>query len=173
MDSRNLWLEKNDPNIVNELYKKARVKGRNSKEFLEFSSTVFDYWAKFYDTAVELDLRDKETRTQLAEADRRAGEAEIKLEQEAHNKTVRDAWMTRAKKQWGVDDNVSFDVVWAECLRLRTQSQAEKEELVRQCAEICDKSSSELGFDLPFDKGYQYACKKIKLRVLSLLPRSE
>ena len=63
--SDHLWLEKNDPNIVNELYKKARVKGRNSKEFIQFATSIFDYWSKFYDTAVELDTRDKELQREI------------------------------------------------------------------------------------------------------------
>lgn len=62
-----LWLQKNDPGIVHELYRKARAKGRSSKEFIEFASSIFDYWQKFYDTAVELDIRDKETRNELIE----------------------------------------------------------------------------------------------------------
>lgn len=61
----NLWLKKNDPNIVYELHKKARAAGRNSKAFIEFATSVFDYWPKFYDTAVELDTRDNELRNEL------------------------------------------------------------------------------------------------------------
>jgi hypothetical protein len=58
-----------------------------------------------------------------------------------------------------------------EWVRKYEQSQADKVELVRQCAEICDKASSTLGIDLQFDKGFQYGCKKIKTEILSLLPK--
>lgn len=61
---------------------------------------------------------------ELAEADRRAGAAERELaccrEDVARFTRVRD----QMKEQWGVDRNVSFDVVWAEALRLKQQAGA-------------------------------------------------
>lgn len=59
---------------------------------------------------------------QLAEADRRAGAAERELEtcrsDLARINRVRD----KMKDEWGVDRNVSFDVVWAEALKLKRQA---------------------------------------------------
>lgn len=61
---------------------------------------------------------------ELAEADRRAGAAERKLancrENMARFIRVRD----QMKDQWGVDRNVSFDVVWDEALKLKQQAEA-------------------------------------------------
>lgn len=61
---------------------------------------------------------------ELAEADRRAGAAERELascrEDVARFTRLRD----QMKEQWGVDRNVSFDVVWAEALKLKKQAGA-------------------------------------------------
>lgn len=51
------------------------------------------------------------------EADRRAGAAERRLESELEASNARRSWLDKAKDQWGVDRNVSFDVVWAEALQ--------------------------------------------------------
>ena len=58
------------------------------------------------------------------EADRRAGAAERQREYSQESNNARANWLHRAKRQWGVDDNVSFDVVWAEALRLKAISEA-------------------------------------------------
>lgn len=59
---------------------------------------------------------------QLDDADRRAGAAERELEtcrsDLARINRVRD----KMKDEWGVDRNVSFDVVWAEALKLKRQA---------------------------------------------------
>lgn len=63
----------------------------------------------------------KELTAQLAEADRRAGEAERKYAYEAESALKRADWFRNAKAQWGSSNNVSFDVIWDECLALKSQ----------------------------------------------------
>jgi hypothetical protein len=58
------------------------------------------------------------------EADRRAGAAERDLEKEREDSQRRASWLWQAKQEWGVNDNVSFDVIWEECLRLKANSQS-------------------------------------------------
>lgn len=53
------------------------------------------------------------------EADRRAGAAERKLRGYAEDSFAREAWTDKAKEQWGVHRNVSFDDVWEEALKFR------------------------------------------------------
>lgn len=53
------------------------------------------------------------------EADRRAGNAERTKQGAIDDMCKRASWLDKAKSQWGVDNNVSFDVVWAECLALK------------------------------------------------------
>ena len=67
--------------------------------------------------AAEKEIAD--LRAQLAEADRRAGQAERKLERVVEEASRRQQWLAQAKRAWGVDDHVSFDVVWKEALELR------------------------------------------------------
>lgn len=55
------------------------------------------------------------------EADRRAGASEREMEGLKETAFRRSMWLDNAKDQWGVDKNVSFDVVWAECLNLKQQ----------------------------------------------------
>ncbi len=52
-------------------------------------------------------------------ADRRAGAAEREAEDLRESISARSSWLRKAKQQWGVDDRVSFDVVWAEALQLK------------------------------------------------------
>lgn len=53
------------------------------------------------------------------DADRRAGAAERKCEDFADTVARRNEWLSKAKREWGVDDRVSFDVVWKEALALK------------------------------------------------------
>jgi hypothetical protein len=60
-------------------------------------------------------------RAELSEADRRAGEAQRRLEFSQDSSQKRESWLRKAKAQWGVDCNVSFDVVWEEALKMRAE----------------------------------------------------
>ena len=62
------------------------------------------------------------------EADLRAGAAERSYQREREATSARDSWRRKAKRQWGVDDSVSFDVVWAEAI-------AQKEQITKLIAE--------------------------------------
>jgi hypothetical protein len=55
------------------------------------------------------------------DADRLAGIAARKLEDVLDSQIKRNDWLFKAKKQWGVDDNISFDIVWADALELKQQ----------------------------------------------------
>jgi hypothetical protein len=77
-----------------------------------------------------MDDRDKlikRLKKDLAEADRRAGAAE------RENAGLRDTinrnrdWLARAKKEAGYRDSVSFDVVWAETLKLACERKTQIE----------------------------------------------
>jgi len=57
----------------------------------------------------------------LEDADRRAGTAERFLAYEKDSTQKRESWLREAKQAWGVHYNVSFDVVWEECLAMRQQ----------------------------------------------------
>ncbi len=73
------------------------------------------------------ELAEQPSPAQLAEADRRAGAAERELatfrDDLARINRVRD----KMKDQWGVDHNVSFDVVWADALKLKQQAIAQQQ----------------------------------------------
>ncbi len=60
------------------------------------------------------------------EADRRAGAAERRSAHLTDAATSRESWLRKAKSEWGVESNVSFDVVWAEALALKAASDASK-----------------------------------------------
>lgn len=72
-------------------------------------------------------------RAELKEADRRAGEAERRLEQASKSEQARSEWLDRAKARWfltedcGQHRNVSFDIIWEECLRLKRQEERRKQ----------------------------------------------
>ena len=51
-------------------------------------------------------------KAELAEADRRAGAAERRLEKLEEQERRRDCWFLQAKRDAGYDQNVSFDIVW-------------------------------------------------------------
>jgi hypothetical protein len=74
------------------------------------------------------ELAEQPSPAQLAEADRRAGAAERELatfrDDLARINRVRD----KMKDQWGVDHNVSFDVVWADALKLKQQAIAQQQQ---------------------------------------------
>lgn len=55
------------------------------------------------------------------EADRRAGAAERRMADLQEEASSRRQWLSKAKRQWGVPDAVSFDTVWAEALALRAR----------------------------------------------------
>lgn len=63
------------------------------------------------------------------EADRRAGAVERSLEHAKDSISRQQSWLYDAKKAWGVSTNVSFDVVWAECLKLKSALKAAEEAL--------------------------------------------
>lgn len=71
----------------------------------------------------------EQLRAERDEADKRAGAAERNAEQLADERRAREAWLTKAKAAWGVDDRVSFDVVWAQALEARAQLKAIREAL--------------------------------------------
>ena len=55
-------------------------------------------------------------RAERDDADRRSGAAERSLEHAQDTISRHRSWTGEAKKQWGVDDSISFDKVWEECL---------------------------------------------------------
>jgi len=64
---------------------------------------------------------------ELAEADRRAGAAERRLAVCNDKIMKNDAWLAKLKDDWGVDGNVSFDVIWAEALAFKREALAKNE----------------------------------------------
>jgi hypothetical protein len=56
------------------------------------------------------------------EADRRAGAAERRLAHAEESAVARSQWLSKAKREWGVDDRVSFDDVWRQALALKQVS---------------------------------------------------
>lgn len=64
----------------------------------------------------------EELRRERDEADRRAGAAERRLAYEVDARTRREAWLRKAKSQWGASSDCSFDLVWADALKLRGQA---------------------------------------------------
>lgn len=56
---------------------------------------------------------------EIDEADRRAGCAERQLSYVQDSTNRRKEWLRKAKQEWGVSENVSFDVVWEEALKLK------------------------------------------------------
>ncbi len=58
------------------------------------------------------------------EADRRAGAVERRLAHEVDARLRRADWLSKAKAAWGASDDCSFDVVWAEALKLKAQADA-------------------------------------------------
>jgi len=53
------------------------------------------------------------------EADRCAGEALRKMSAMQDRINHHNDWLRKAKEDWGVSDNVSFDVIWEEALKLK------------------------------------------------------
>ncbi len=53
------------------------------------------------------------------DADRRAGAAERMACRRVEEGRARESWLRKAKEQWGVDQNVSFDVCWSQALLIR------------------------------------------------------
>lgn len=74
----------------------------------------------------------REQKETIDEADRRAGAAERKMESLRDSANARKSWLSRAKKEAGYDDSVSFDKVWKEALAalLRQRVEAGAEPLV-------------------------------------------
>lgn len=75
---------------------------------------------------VVADIRELESKLAACEkerdeADRRAGAAERHAEYQSERIGAREQWLRDAKAAWGVDDRVSFDVVWKEALALRSR----------------------------------------------------
>lgn len=59
------------------------------------------------------------TQQQLDDADRRAGAAERQLEHVQDTLNTFTGVRSRMKREWGVHENVSFDIVWAEAIALK------------------------------------------------------
>lgn len=85
-------------------------------------------WHSSDNAAVEL----TRLRSDLAEADRRAGAAE-RERQSDRNDVVRLARVTaQMKDQWGVSQNISFDRVWDDALALQKQVRHLLDDLVTE-----------------------------------------
>ncbi|WP_315127027.1 hypothetical protein [Comamonas antarctica] len=76
-----------------------------------------------------LHVENENLRAERDDADRRAGRAERRMA--ALNDAVRghDAAFRRMKAQWGVHENVSFDVVWQQALDAKANAQPAREPL--------------------------------------------
>ena len=61
-------------------------------------------------------IRGTDTKSEVAEADRRAGLAERRLENSEHENRMHRIWTEEAKRDAGFHRNTSFDDVWAVCL---------------------------------------------------------
>jgi len=72
----------------------------------------------------ELEQQVAQLTAALADADRRAGAAERAMAGAYESLSNRSEWLAQAKRAWGVDANVSFDVVWQEALAMREAYQA-------------------------------------------------
>lgn len=72
------------------------------------------------EAAVVIEGRDRaistNTQAEIAEADRRAGLAERRLENSEHENRMHRIWTDEAKRDAGFRPNTSFDDVWAACL---------------------------------------------------------
>lgn len=75
------------------------------------------------------------------EADRRAGNAERTKQDAIDDMGKCASWLDKAKHQWGVDRNVSFDVVWAECLALKPKVAALEAQVEQQSREHVTKDA--------------------------------
>ncbi len=75
-------------------------------------------------TRFNLQLEVESLTKERDEADRRAGRAERLYAYELEQASARRSWLDHAKEEWGVDQNVSFDVVWKECLELKRKNKA-------------------------------------------------
>lgn len=78
-----------------------------------------------FDTTDESQNR-KALEAERDEADRRAGAAERRLAHEVDARLRRADWLSKAKAAWGASDDCSFDVVWAEALKLKAQAEAQR-----------------------------------------------
>lgn len=94
----------------------------------------------------------QELRGQLNEADRRAGAAERQMQSYVSECQSSKDWIRKAKEEWGVDNSVSFDVVWKEALQLRGQVENLKIALVEWFAKTewvqATLAPKELGYHL-------------------------
>ena len=66
------------------------------------------------------------------EADRRAGAAEREMQTLKDTIARLNSVRSKQKRDWGVDDNTSFDVIWNEALALKAQLSQAKKELTTQ-----------------------------------------
>ena len=72
------------------------------------------------------------------DADRRAGAANREVEDLQDSQHRRTRWLDTAKEQWGVHHNISFDVVWDEALKNKSElerASAERDSLLREVVE--------------------------------------
>jgi hypothetical protein len=104
-------------------------------EWLGFSASVIksgEPWTPTCDERYQkarrglTDLLNRLARTtdERDEADRRAGSAERQLADEKDTSSKRGFWLYRAKEDRGYDQNVSFDVVWADTCALADRTEA-------------------------------------------------
>lgn len=112
----------------------------------------------------------EQLRAERDEADRRAGAAERNAEQLADERRAREAWKTKAKAAWGVDDRVSFDVVWAQALEARAQLKVQYrilDELEDSFDQQTYTEKSREDFDAPDDREYSVNITAKQLRAIS------
>lgn len=69
-------------------------------------------------TLVEMQKTIDQLRSNLADADRRAGEAERRLEYANDTIFKSNEWRDRAKVSLGYDRRISFDYVWRDVIEL-------------------------------------------------------
>ena len=74
------------------------------------------------DQAIRYEDDIKRLKAERDEADRRAGAAARQMADMQDTITRRQTWLFEAKREWGVDDNISFDVVWKEALAFKERA---------------------------------------------------
>ena len=96
----------------------------------------------------------KRLKEERDDADRRAGAAERMLERAQDNELANIKWMRKAKEQWGVSENTSFDVVWDQCLKLKAELEIERMRLaacgVAALSNTPESVARRIGRDSPY-----------------------
>lgn len=126
------------------------VTGQDRKDLLAWGRDIWN--AALEHKAAPPDNTVQELRGQLNEADRRAGAAERQMQSYVSECQSSKDWIRKAKEEWGVDNSVSFDVVWKEALQLRGQVENLKIALVEWFAKTewvqATLAPKELGYHL-------------------------